>query len=433
MLNKYIGKTKDILKLNAVKEASFYTIANIISQALSFFSVIFVSRYLGPVNMGLIAFVQNYLTMSLTLLSGADYYFSWTIARVKDKKQFILDYINHRFTLGILITLFGTLLGYIFLPKDLFLYTFIVTLPLAINSLSTFFLYALYEKRAKVYFFIQIFSSLIIFSTKIFLVIIKSQLIYFVIISTLDLFLMGILFFLYYYSQDRSWWFFIKRINPFKLGETFSFYNSIKVTILVSFLWQTMLRADQLILSFVSSKLSFLQLQNFSGAYNLGIYSAAVKVAEVPNVLAGVIYLTLMGRMTNMIDENSVESKSKLKKVFRIYFLVGLFMSIATFIFSPLLIKIIFGGKFLESVPVLRAYSLSIVSVYLVYYYFALLGAKSKHKFQVIIFIIGIILNVILIVLLTPIFGLPGTAWATVISYAVVAIIFYLNNKERVI
>jgi O-antigen/teichoic acid export membrane protein len=176
-----------------------------------------------------------------------------------------------------------------------------------------------------------------------------------------------------------------------------------------------LLRADQLILA------------TFSNAYTLGIYSAAVKISDVPNFLAGILSMALTSRISNISKLNTDITRNNLKQIMFYYAGVGILIALVFAVFAPLAVHILYGSKFAQSVPVLRAYSLSIPGMFLISFFTSMYGARDKYYHQVAIFSVSLVINVILIYVLTPIYGLVGTAFATVIAYSVAATLFYLN------
>ncbi|MDQ5957611.1 MAG: hypothetical protein QG614_586 [Patescibacteria group bacterium] len=411
-----------------VREAGLYGLTNLFNQLFLFLSAIVVTRYLGPTNLGILAFVQNYLLIFLTILAGSDYYYSWNLSRTENADNATRDYFAYRFKLSILLSLAGIFIAYFLFPQDIFVYILVVFIPIFLNTFNIFVLYALYEKRAKLYSSIYFAVSLVGFLLKVLLVYLSASLIYFILLLGLDIFLTGLAFF-YYYGQNKI---FIKNLFDFEffdLRKDIKYFNLVKYSVLATLCWQLLLRVDQFMLAFISQLKFLTPLQNYSGAYNLGIYSAATKIAEMPNAIASIIYITLIGRLGTLIKDNN--SDTKLRRVFILYVLTGLFLSVSISLLSPLIVNIVYGKDFAESIPVLQVYSWSIVGVYVIYYYFALLGAKNKNKKQSLFFIIGIIINIILIILLTPIYGLIGTAYATVISYTLVALFIYLSEFKN--
>ena len=112
-MNFLKNKVRTILSLSMAREMFLYGVANTIGYISSFIAVFFVARYLGPSNLGLYSFVQNYSALYITIVGGADYYYSWSIARAEDKFASMREYIKHKFFLASFLTLIGIILAYI--------------------------------------------------------------------------------------------------------------------------------------------------------------------------------------------------------------------------------------------------------------------------------------------------------------------------------
>ena len=413
MIDKLKIKLLNTLSMPALREMSWYTFSNFIAQGLSFIGILFVSRYLGPTNLGLYSFVQNYALTIFTILSGSDFYFSWAIARSEDFARDIKKFIVYRFHISLVLSFFGIVAAMVILPRDVAIMCIVMLAPVFLNSFAIFHFYSLAKKKAKLVATLQIVSALIIVSLKIILVLLKAPLIYFIYVSAIDVTIISTAYFIFYLKNTdmiKEIW----KVRSPKVSETFRFVYDIRMSILVIFLWQLLLRVDQLILAKVSN------------AYTLGIYASAVKIAEVPNVLAGILYLTMVSRMVPLIKSDSSHSHLRLRRVFYLYLLIGCTMSIGIIIFAPLAVKIIYGAKFLEAIPVLQVYALSIPGLYLTYFFFSLFGAIDKHKVQSIIFFLAVVLNIVLVLTLSPVYGLIGTAFATAITYTLAGTLFYL-------
>jgi PST family polysaccharide transporter len=190
------------------------------------------------------------------------------------------------------------------------------------------------------------------------------------------------------------------------------------LSILAIIFWQFLLRADQLILATISN------------AYTLGIYSAAVKISEVPNFLAGVLSSALVSRMAYISVKHDNTSQEKLNKLMLYYLFVGSIITIGIIILAPLAVHILYGQKFNDSIPVLKVYALSIPGMFMNYFFLGIYGAKEKQLQQVAIFGLALVLNIVLIYVLTPVFGLKGTALATALAYTISAFGFYINLKK---
>lgn len=407
-----------LLKKSIFKEISWYTLGQIFIQIFAFLGVIVTSRYLGPTNIGLYSFVQNYLGVFMAITIGMDFYFTWKIAKSTDKILELKEYIGHKFNATVFLSVVGISIGWIILPRDVAQMTTILLTPIFLSSCSGFYQYAVIEKRAKLIMIIQTVSALISFLIKVILVSLSAQLIAFVIAGSVDIVLFVSIFALFYLSQKE----FRKKFKENKytypsFWKTGVFMYSIRMSLLAMVLWQLIVRIDQLVLA------------TFTNAHALGIYAAAVKIAEVPNFFAGVLYTALVTHVAMFADKHDSHSKQRIHQAMLIYFFSGLLIAFGIILFAPLLVGLLYGSKFFDSIPVLQAYAFSIPGMFLSFHFFGVYGVQDRHHHQAIIFLFGLITNIALIYILTPLIGLVGAGIATSITYSLLAVAFYFNVK----
>lgn len=409
---------KSILIRSIFKELSWYTSAQVFIQGASFISVIIVSRYLGPTNLGVYSFVINYVGAFLTVIGGMDFYFTWKLAKSENQQEDLKEYVGHKFNVYIILSILGLASAWYVLPKDVAFMVSVMLVTVCLQSLNAFFIYAVVKNKAKLVAVVQMSSAWLLLLTKVALVFAKSPLIWFVAVSSVDLILSGIIFAVYF-LMDQDW---RKTFLSFKLPSFFSsatFLFSIRLSIASLVFWQLLLRVDQLILATISN------------AYNLGIYSAAVKISDIPNFLAGILSMALTSRISNIAQQDTIESRKHLKQIMFYYVGVGVLISFIFLIFAPLAVHILYGSKFTESVSVLRIYSLSIPAMFLMSFFTSMYGARNRYHRQVVIFSASLVVNILLIYLLTPLYGLVGTALATVTAYTLASLLFYINLESK--
>jgi O-antigen/teichoic acid export membrane protein len=405
-----------IMTHSIFRQLSWYTIGQVAVQIFAFLGVIITSRYLGPTNVGLYSFVQNYLGTFMTVAIGMDFYFTWKVAKSEDKQKDLAEYLGHKLNVTLLLTAVGVAIGWIILPSDVAVLTTVMFVPLIFTSCTAFFQYAVATNNARTIATFQILVALSLFIAKVVLVAVQAKLLAFVIVSALDVTLVATLLGVYYYRDKEIRTVIKESIFP-SLVHTTHFMYSIRMSIIAIATWQLILRIDQLVLA------------TFSNAYMLGIYSAAVKIAEVPNFLAGVLYTALVTHVALFAGKDDDFSKHRMQQILFLYVIAGLSIAVIVMLFATPAILFLYGEKFYASIPVLRAYALSIPGMFVTLYYFGVYGARDKHFSQAVIFGAGLALNVLLVYLLTPLYGLSGAAYATAITYTLVAVTFYFHVR----
>ena len=100
-------------------------------------------------------------------------------------------------------------------------------------------------------------------------------------------------------------------------------------------------------------------------------------------------------------------------------------LGLVFFVFSPLIIKVLFGSKYLGATNTLRAFSLFFVFMALRNLNFSVIAGIGKPKERSIIMYYGAGFNVIMDLLLIPKFGATGAALATGLGFALMSYLTY--------
>lgn len=179
------------------------------------------------------------------------------------------------------------------------------------------------------------------------------------------------------------------------------------------------MRADKLI------------IQQLYGNAPLGIYSAAAKLSElwffVPAAIAAVYAPLLAARKTN-----PVEYKQTLLKQMTLAVYTSYAIALVTTIFSPLLVKLLYGPEYVEAITPLRFHIWSLTFVALGNAQIAWNTIERRQMQFLFRSIIGIIVSIALYFLLIPRYGLNGAAIATTIAYSVPNFLSnYLHKSTR--
>lgn len=410
--------------LKIPKEISWYAGASILSLLFAFIGMSFVSRYLGPTNLGLYSFAINYVGVFLSTVSGLELYYTWHLAKSTEKIKDLKSFAIHKFHILITLTVISIGLAFIILPADVAILCMVLSFPLILHSFTVFSIFANTQGNAKVYASSQVVSAIILLSARLLLVSFHADLKYFVLVSAFDLLITAILITVFYVKDKELVKEFKHAVSP-KFLDTVKLLYTIRFSILAFISWQLILRADQLILA------------TFANAYTLGIYSAAAKIAEVPNFIAGILYIYTIPKFGNTATETegvAVSFFTQYKKILYAYVGVGLFITAGIVIGAPYAVKIIYGSQYLESIAILRVYALSITPMFLLYFFFSLYSSVGRYKMQTAVFASGFILNIFVIKTGFAYFGIRGVALASAITYTLLVLAFsYFYNRKKVL
>lgn len=163
----------------------------------------------------------------------------------------------------------------------------------------------------------------------------------------------------------------------------------------------------------------------------LGIYSVAVTIAELVLLIPNSITASLTGKMLNLNEEK--EQKNVLCLTMKGCFYICLGLTVLGMVCAPL-IEVIYGKEYHEAITSFRILLVGICGAALgkvVYPYYLAKGQAKIHMFvTALIMLVNVGLNLVLI----PVYGINGAAFASTCSYFVYGGIYviFLLKKEGI-
>ena len=351
---------KNLFKKRIIQDTLWYSATNVIIQISSLIGVLFVSRYLGPTNLGLYSFLQNYLAFFVTIFSGLDIYANWHIVQSKDYYSELIKYtkIKTRITLFLLV-LFGVF-SYITLPSDLFPLSLLFVIPVATSIFSSYVFILQYQNSTKRIAGTMMVSSLLLVVAKLVAVYYKLSLFAFVAINSLDGMLV-VLVCVYYLTQKNN----APKISLTKKDFTDLFSASFFPLVYV-FFWFVVVRIDQFFIPI------------YFNARELGLYSSAVKVIEMTNVLIVIMQAILLPRVALL--HSPITDKDKTHLSIYLYSFFGIVSSVSIYLLAPFIVITLFGPDFTDAISILRVYAWSIPGLFISYLFSVIAMSKRSYK-----------------------------------------------------
>jgi O-antigen/teichoic acid export membrane protein len=189
--------------------------------------------------------------------------------------------------------------------------------------------------------------------------------------------------------------------------------------------------------SAVINRVDFIMLERMTDLRQLGLYSAAYKVTNLLESFP----LILMGTIYPVMSQLAKHDPTRLRRLYQqsmlLLGLMALPLGVFVTITAPWIVQVIFGSDFLGTVPALRVLIWATVSMYLAITSGNLLISLGRERMNLILNLLGAVLNVSLNFWLIPAWGLLGAAWATTATFVFVllgvtaASLAALNSKSR--
>ncbi len=386
------------------------------SLLVSFFIGAWVARYLGPENYGVlnysIAFVGIFGFIS-TL--GVDGILNRELIKNPEKREVLLGTVFRLKLIGGILALALSVVSVMIFQSDplirilviLFSFSFILQ---SINVISNYFNANVKSKnnvRA------SILSTVISSLLKIIVISLGKGVIWFVVVFVLDALWQGIGLVISYRNYGL-------KINNW-------IYDKVLGKEILKNSWPLMLASAA---GFIALKIDQVMIGSMLGNREVGLYAAAVKLVEVWYFVPGIICGSLFPAIVNAKKTSMKLYQNRLKNLYILMTIIPILMAIPVTLLAKPVIHFMFGNGYLESVNVLRIYIWSSVGLFLGWAVGQYLMTENLVKTIFWLNIISMILNIILNFIFIPMFGIIGSAWATLISYAVTPVgVWIIRNN----
>ncbi len=397
------------------KNTGWLFFGQMFSLLVAFLAGILVARYLGPKNYGLLNYSIGFASLfSFITAIGSDIVISREIIKNNQEADkimssgFVLKFIGGSFAFLSALT-FSFIFndsGLIHLMIAIYSLTFIAT---SFQITGSFFQSKVMAKKNVIS---QIIASAISLTVKLIIIKLGLGIIYLAASYVLDACLLAILLISAYLASE-------KKVFKFAFDRVL-FYKILKYS------WPLMLSAAA---SFLLLRIDQVIIGKLLGDVSVGIYSAAVKLVEIFYFIPTLVCYSLFPAIVNARQGSDVSFAKRLKSLYLFMFFVALFLAVFLSLFSRPIISLIFGQEYSAAAPILRIYAWSNIGMFLGMAINYRLISENREKFIFLTQIVLVIINVALNLAFLPLFGMAGSALATLISYSLWPILMSLNKK----
>ncbi len=400
------------------KNTGWLFAARITSFFTSFLTVAMVARYLGPENLGKLDYAQSFVAIiSIFSSLGIDQILYRDLISYPEKENELLGTaIFAKLFFGLIAFIIAVTISHL-LGDNLLLTTLvgICALNFLINPIGTVGVLFNAQVKAKYSSQISIFLAFFIPALKILVIFLNRGLIYFALIIFIEGFISALwsiyVYIARFHNKPSSWKF---KLDTFKL--------------LLRDSWPLILAGFS---GYVYAKIDQVLLLHLIDSATVGIYGVAVKLTQIWAFLPGMIIGSVFPAIVNAKKTNFPLYAKRFRALAGLTIGITAIIALPLFIFAPLIIKLVFGQAFIGATPILRIYlwtSIAITLVVLVQHYFI---AENFTRIFLYTSIIGATTNVVLNLILIPLFGSEGSAWGTMLSYMSVVLSLFFFKKSR--
>jgi len=155
------------------------------------------------------------------------------------------------------------------------------------------------------------------------------------------------------------------------------------------------------------------------GDAKVGVYAAAVRVAELWLFIPPAISSSFFPSLVSAREANPDEYRRRLQQLFNLMVVLGVGASVVLSFSANWIVGLLFGSEYSDAGPVLQIYSWAGIFVGFAWMGERYLVIEGLQRLVMYRHLIGAIINVTANWLLIPTFGLVGAAWASIATYAI--------------
>lgn len=384
---------------------SWLFFGNIIRMVITLFAGIYVARYLGPSNFGLLSYATSFaMLFSAIATLGLDGIVVRELVKNESRRDELLGTAFFLKGLGALLSLGIIAVAVKFTADDNFtsLLILIIALAAIFRSFGVIDFYFRSKVLSKYTVYAGIFSIILSTLTRLLLIYIRAGLVYFAFVILIESAILAIGFIAVYTKQSLS--LFNWKIRFFLIKELL---RDSWPLILSGVAVSIYMRIDQVM------------IKAMMDAEAVGNYAVAVKLSEawyfIPVAITGSVFPAI-------VNARKVSEKlyyERLQSLYSLMIWLSIGIALPTTFLANYVIKLLFGEQYQHAAGVLKIYVWSLV--------FSSLGVASgkyllTENYTRISFLrtfVGMLINVLLNIVLIPRYGLNGAAIATMFSYFV--------------
>jgi O-antigen/teichoic acid export membrane protein len=389
----------------------------IFRMAVALFVGVYVARYLGPEQFGLLSYASSFVGLftALATLLGVNNIMVRELVKTPKRRDELLGTAFWLKAGSTILVWMGIAAAIPFTHNNAQTNTMIIIIAFALVFQAFNVIDINYQAEVKSKYmvyaqFVQITVSSVI---KLVFIVIKAPLIYFAWVFLIDAVVLAIgLVAMYLKNTGKVWYW----KWSWKTAEE-----------LLSDSWPLILSGIAIT---IYMKIDQVMIKEMLGAEEVGYYAAAVRLSEAWYFIPIAITSSVFPSIINAKKQGEKLYYQRLQKLYNLMAWLAAAIALPTTFLAPLIIKVLFGEAFLPASGVLSIHIWAGVFVFLgvaCSKWFILENYIKKNLYRA---SIGMISNVILNIILIPLYGIYGAAVATLIGHVAANLAYDFFDKQ---
>lgn len=183
--------------------------------------------------------------------------------------------------------------------------------------------------------------------------------------------------------------------------------------------------------SIIYARIDQVFIKHLIDAHAVGIYDAAVRVAEIWSFIPGLLIAALFPAIVNAKSVSGDLYSKRLGRLAALLISIAIGTAFVVSLSAPLIMRVLYGEAFMAGVPVLQVYVWAFIGTSLGILITQYLVTENLRRILTVVAFVPMFVNVLLNLLWIPRYGVVGAAYATLISYSLMPFMLLAFRQTR--
>lgn len=402
-----------------VKNSLLLISEKIIILGMAFFSSVLLARIGGPEVFGQFSYITSFVALFVPfcVMGLNNITTKYFVKYPKHSHHFFLTALAIRLFGAFSCIIIGSISAYILGIENQQLR--LVTTLLILQSFTLFYLVEFYflAKRQVIYTLtIRLVVIILLGAIKIFIILNGADLYSLVVIHGLEFVCIGLGYLILYFKQDNHKLHQIsKKVNQQSI---YGLFHKGKWLLLSGVAAALYLKMDQVMIA------------EMQGTEQVAYYAAAAKLSEFWYVFPILIANAFNAKLIKLKQKNNQSYQEFILQILSVMVGAALIISISVFILASPIIRLIYGLEYQTSATILSIHIFATIFIFQRAILSKWLIIEGNYKFSLYSHGAGALSNIGLNILLIPLYGGIGAAWATLFSYMIASFLSLALTKQ---
>lgn len=410
----------NFLKNKEIKNAGWIIGERVVQTFLSLIIGVISARYLGPGNYGALNYTASLVTFfsSVALLGMDGVIIKKMISQPEEEGSYLGGCMLLRLFSSVLCSVVIVVLVLLLNPDDKtkMILAFLQSLQLIFQSVSILDSWFQRYLKSKYISICKIIAFLIMSGYKIILIVFAKSIEWFAFANSLSFLVIAILLLVFYFKNQGKALKFNIKLGVDVLKDSYHYILSGLMVALYS-------QMDKIMIGKMLSD------------FDVGLYATATAICGMWVFIPTAIINSFRPTILEFRQSGNMKQYSlRLRQLYSVIIWLCIGISAIVCVFAPLIIEVLYGEEYSGAVGALR------IAIW--FETFSMIGtargiwilSEDKNKYIKYYLAIGVVVNFVLNLILIPVFGINGAAFATLITQVVTSIIspmFFKATREH--